>query len=306
VKYFNGKSALIVLISGAIPAFIFLFPATARAQDTPWVIHLWPNGAPGFEDRRNIPEQAKDYWVKNINNPSVTVYLPPKDKATGAAVLICPGGGHRLLVYNAEGRDAALFFNSIGVAAFVLKYRLFREENSPYHLEKEVRQDAYRAMRLVRSHAGEFNVDTSRLGIMGFSAGGEVVALIAYAPGKGDQLAPDPIDRLNGRPNFQVLVYPGPLGIPDLVPSYAPPAFLIAANDDECCSTPVVKLLEKYREAKVSVEAHILSQGNHAFNMGKRSTLNSIKTWPQLLANWLADNKIAPSGNATNKLPDKP
>src|ERR1700704_2872555 len=139
-----------------------LFSTTIFAQENPQTIFLWANGAPGFESRRDEPEQAKDYWVKNIHNPSITVYLPPKEKATGAAVVIFPGGGHRLLVYNAEGRDPAIFLNSIGVAAFVLKYRLFRED-SVYSLEKEVRQDAYRAIRLVRSRAAEWNVDTARV-----------------------------------------------------------------------------------------------------------------------------------------------
>ena len=265
-------------------------PIAVLAQDTPRQIHLWPNGAPGYENRRNEPEEAKDYWVKNIQNPSITVYLPSKEKATGAAVVIFPGGGHRLLVYNAEGRDPALFLNSIGVAAFVLKYRLFRED-SIYSLDKEVRQDAYRAIRMVRSRAAEWNVDTGRVGILGFSAGGEVAAVVAYAPGQGNPNAPDPIDRLDGKPNFQLLVYPGPLGVPEKIPADAPPAFLIAANDDPCCAVPVVQLLERYREAKVSVEAHILSQGNHGFNMGYRTNLQSVKAWPQLLANWLVDNK---------------
>ncbi len=261
-------------------------------QENPKVIPLWPYGAPGFEDRRNEPEQAKDWWVKNIHNPSIHVYFPEKIKSNGAAIVICPGGGHRALVYNSEGRDAAVFLNTLGVTAIVLKYRLFREENSTYTLEKHVREDAYRAMRLVRSYASEWNIDTARIGIMGFSAGGEVAALIAYDPGIGDQKADDPIDRLNGKPNFQILVYPGPLGIPDKVPSNAPPAFVIAANDDVCCSGPVVELLQKYRDAHVSIEAHIFAQGNHAFNMGDRSTLNSIKTWPQRLADWLNDTNI--------------
>src|SRR3990172_4465053 len=113
----------------------------------PRVIHLWENGAPGFENRRDEPELAKDWWVRNIHNPSITVYLPPEDQATGAAVVICPGGGHRELVFNPEGHDAAAFLNSIGVAAFALKYRLADAENSPYSVEKHVRQDAYRAMR---------------------------------------------------------------------------------------------------------------------------------------------------------------
>ncbi|WP_394333809.1 alpha/beta hydrolase, partial [Spirosoma endophyticum] len=106
------------------------------AQTTPPEIPLWPKGAPGFEDRRNEPEQAEDYWVRHINNPSITVFLPPKDKATGAAVVICPGGGHRELVFKAEGRQPAQYLNSLGVAAFVLKYRLASEVNSPYSLDK--------------------------------------------------------------------------------------------------------------------------------------------------------------------------
>jgi acetyl esterase/lipase len=226
--------------------------------------------------------------VKSVHNPSITVYLPPKEKATGAAVVICPGGGHRLLVYNAEGRDAAQYLNSIGVATFVLKYRLFRQDSS-YSLEKDVKMDAYRAMRLVRSRAKEWGVDTGRVGMLGFSAGGEVVALVAYSPGIGNPRAPDPIDRLNGKPNFQMLVYPGPLGIPAVVPQDAPPAFLIAANDDECCAVPIVQLLERYREAKVPVEAHILSGGSHGFNMGDRSQLQAVKTWPQRMADWMSD-----------------
>ena len=275
-----------------ISSILLLLFSAVIAQDTPVTIHLWPNGAPGYESRKNEPEQAKDYWVKNIHNPSITVYLPPKDKANGAAVIICPGGGFRLLVYNSEGVAPAQFLNSIGVVAIVLKYRLFREDSAVYTLEKEVRQDAYRAMRVVRSHAAEWNIDTARVGMWGFSAGGEVVSQVAYANGAGDPKAKDPVDRLNGKPNFQILVYPGPLGIPDTVPADAPKAFLIAANDDECCSVPIVNLLQRYRQAKVPVEAHIFANGNHAFNMGYRSNLQSIKAWPQLLTNWMTDSNI--------------
>jgi acetyl esterase/lipase len=269
-----------------------LVPFLSDGQDTPPEVPLWPAGAPGFESRRNEPVQAKDYWVKNIHNPSITVYLPPKDKATGAAVIICPGGGHRELVFNAEGRQPAEFLNSLSVAAFVLKYRLAREENSPYSLDKHPREDAYRAMRLVRSKAKEYGIDPDRLGMLGFSAGGEVVTMVAYAPGKGNPNAPGPIDRLDGKPNFQMLIYPGPLGIPESVPADAPPAFMLAANDDACCSGPVVTLLQRYRTANVPVEVHIYAQGKHGFNMGDRSKLNSLKTWPQRMADWLSDTNL--------------
>src|SRR5580658_4467163 len=273
---------------------LVMFFATfiTRAQDTARQIPLWPNGAPGFENRRDEPEQAKDYWVKNIHNPSITIYLPPKEKATGAAVVIFPGGGHRLLVFNSEGRDPARFLNSIGVAAIIVKYRLFREDSAIYSFEKETREDAYRAMRLVRSKAAEWNIDTERVGTLGFSAGGETAALVAYTSGAGDPNAPDPIDRLNGRPNFQLLVYPGPLGIPATIPSDAPPAFLIVADNDQGASPVILSLLDKYRAAKAPVEAHILSGGNHGFNMGYRSNLQAVRNWPQRMADWLADMHI--------------
>ncbi len=270
---------------------ICLIPSFTFSQE-PFVVPLWRKGAPGFESRRNEPEQAKDWWVKNIHNPSIEVYLPPLDKATGTGVIVCPGGGHRELVFDAEGREAAQYLNSIGVAAFVLKYRLSREPNSPYSLETHVKQDAYRAVRLVRNRAKRWSVDPARIGMLGFSAGGEVVALIAYADGNGDPSAKDMIDRENGKPDFQMLVYPGPGHIPETVPSNAPPAFLLAANDDPCCSSPVVELLTKYRKAQVPIEVHLYSQGSHAFNMGNRSKLRSIQSWPQRMGDWLSDSGL--------------
>ena len=115
--------------------------ASARlvAAEAPEKIVLWPNGAPGFAERRNEPEVAKEYWVRNVHNPSLTAFLPPKEKSTGAAVIICPGGGHRELVFNAEGVQPAQYFNSLGVAAFVLKYRLGRETNTVYSIQKHAR-----------------------------------------------------------------------------------------------------------------------------------------------------------------------
>jgi acetyl esterase/lipase len=262
------------------------------AQTDSLVIPLWKNGAPGFENRKNEPEEARDYWVKNIHNPSVTVFLPPAGTSNGTAVLICPGGGHRLLVITAEGYDPAKYLNKLGITAIILKYRLAREPNSPYSLDKQPSEDAYRAMRLIRAHAKDWKIDTNRLGMLGFSAGGEVVDAVAFNSGDGDPRAADPIDRLNGKPNFIIQIYPGPLNIPETVPHDAPPAFLLAANDDTCCSVTVLSLLEKYRLSKASVEAHILAHGDHGFNMGYRSSLQSVKTWPQLMTNWLLDSKL--------------
>lgn len=258
----------------------------------PQRISLWPNGAPGSEARRAESEQAKDYWVKNIHDPSITVYVPPKDKATGAGVVVIPGGGHRLLVYNAEGVEPAQYLNGLGVAAFVLKHRLQREEGSPYTIERDARADAYRAMRTVRSRAAEFGVDPKRLGVMGFSAGGEVVGLIAFGSGEGDQQAPDSIDRVNGRPDFAIFIYPGPLAVQASVPATAPPAFLATASDDPCCSVPTLKILQQYKDAGVPVEAHVFAKGGHGFNMGQRSKLKAVNTWPQRLADWLADSGL--------------
>ena len=270
----------------------FVFPAALCAQNGSFVIPLWQKGAPGFESRRNEPEQAKDYWVKNIHNPSLTVFLPPKEKANGAAVVICPGGGHRLLVFNAEGVDPAKFLNNLGVAVFVLKYRLGRDTLSPYKIEVHARQDGLRAMRLVRSRAAEFGIDPNRIGMMGFSAGGEVVDLVAFDHHPENRDTADPIDRADAKPNFLIQIYPGPGYIPEVIPADAPPMFLLAANDDPCCSISVMQLLQRYRDAKVPVEAHLFAHGQHGFNMGQRSKLKSINTWPQRLADWLADNNI--------------
>src|SRR4030095_8699404 len=105
------------------------------------------------------PREAKDYWVKNIHDPSIEVFLPPPEKATGAAVVVVPGGGHRLLVYKAEGQEPAAFLNGLGVAAFALKHRLAREGGSTYSIERDAKADAYRALRLVRSRATEWHLD---------------------------------------------------------------------------------------------------------------------------------------------------
>jgi acetyl esterase/lipase len=283
-------------------ALLVVVGRAAAAPAGPEEVPLWSSGAPGFEARRAEPTLARDYWVKNVHNPSLTVYLPPKEKATGAAVVICPGGGHRLLVFHAEGEQPGEFLQGLGVAAFVLKYRLGREEGSPYSVEKHAREDGLRAMRLVRSRAKEWNVDPARIGMMGFSAGGEVVSMVAFGAPPPDPQAADAVDRASSRPDFLIYVYPGPLGVPDTVPADAPPAFLLVASDDELVGV-TTSLLQRYESAKVPVEAHVLARGAHGFNMGDRSKLASVKTWPQRLADWLADSGYLQAGTGADRKP---
>lgn len=271
-------------------AAALLFPGAGFAAETPITIPLWPDGAPGFESRKDLPEQAASYWIKNINNPSLTVLLPPREQANGAAVVICPGGGFRELVFGAEGLEPAKYFNRLGVAAFVLKYRLFRETNSVYTIEHP-HQDGLRAMRLVRSRAAEWGLDVHRIGMIGYSAGGEVVSLTSFGPTDGIATAPDPIEQADARPDFIAEIYPGGAGLPATLPPNAPPAFLLVANDDNHTDA-VLKLFELYHAARRPVEVHVFTKGGHGFNQGQRSKLATIQNWPQRLTDWMGDNNL--------------
>lgn len=264
-----------------------LYGGLLTGQDNPLVVALWENGAPGFEDRKDEPERAQDWWVKNIHNPSISIFQP--ENPNGSFVLICPGGGHRALVYNSEGLRAAPFFTELGVTVGVLKYRLFREEGSPYTIDHPA-EDVTRAMRKVRSMANELGIEADRIGIMGFSAGGEVVNMVSFQPLPGNPDSNDLVEQQSANPNFQIQIYPGPLGVPDSVSQTAPPAFLLAANNDECCSEPIFQLLKAYRKAGADVEAHFYAKDGHAFNMGMRSEYQSIQNWPDRLEDWLVDH----------------
>jgi acetyl esterase/lipase len=258
------------------------------------VIPLWEKGAPGFESRRDEPEQHKDWWYKNIHNPSLTVFLPAPGKGNGTAVIVAAGGGHRELVFNPEGVEPAQYLASRGITAFALKYRLFREEGSKYTIANTA-EDIRRAMRTVRSRAAEWQIDPRRIGVMGWSAGGEVAALVAYPPVAGDPQSKDPVERVSARPDFEILIYPGPLGIPDTIPRDAPPLFLLGAADDEYVADVLFDLTRKYHEAGASIETHIYAQGKHAFNMGQRSKYIAIRNWPARLGEWLQDRGYAPA-----------
>lgn len=270
----------------AIAALLLLaWAGAASAQER---YPLWSGGVPGFEARAAIPEVSREFWTRQVNNPSVTAYLPPAGTANGTAVIILPGGGHTQLVTTSEGDTVARWLNERGVAAFVLRYRLFREAGSPYTLD-DVRADAERAVRFVRARAARFRVDPHRVGVLGFSAGGELARMAALSPpvpvrGKGDA-----IDRLPARPDFALLLFPGPLHAAEQVDKAAPPLFLAAANDDPCCSAPPIELLDLYRGAGASVELHIYRAGGHGYNLGLKSDLFSLRHSPQQIADWLHD-----------------
>ncbi|HUC85367.1 MAG TPA: alpha/beta hydrolase [Candidatus Acidoferrales bacterium] len=281
------------IIPTALWTALLLAAAPVARADEPQVIPLWEKGAPGFENLRDEPEQAQDYWVRHINNPTLTVFPSAKEQANGAGVLIIPGGGFREVVYDAEGVEPAHYLNHLGVTCFVLKYRLPRETNSPYSLEIHPRQDGQRAMRLIRTRAAEWNLDPKRIGVLGFSAGCEVEAFLVYSPTEGNPEAVDPIERMNCRSDFQMVIYPGPLGVPaGPIPADVPPAFFLVADDDLSHVGPVLAELQKYHEVKRPVEIHIYERGGHGFNLGARSKYVSIKNWPQRMADWMADNGL--------------
>ena len=273
----------------------------ALAQDIPEkpiVVSLWPNGAPGSEATRSEAEFAKDYWVRNVHNPSLTIFRPAVQ--SGAAVIVIPGGAHKLIVWTTEGVNVGRALNRYGLTVFVLKYRLAHDERSTTTIDDEV-SDVRRSIRWVRAHSLEYGVDPHRVGILGFSAGGELVSLVADNSA-GPQTAPtDTIDRLSDRPDFQVLIFPGPLGIPANDVAHAPPAFITAGSLDECCAAPAVALYEQLRAARRSAELHMYAGAGHAFNLDESNRI-SIIHWPDRLADWLADEGFM-TGNTSPGLP---
>lgn len=198
-------------------------------------ISLWPNGAPGSEGKAS-PEKVRvaetgDHVVSSIHSPSITPFLPAPGKANGTAVIIAPGGGHRELWIDHEGYNPAKWLSERGVTAFVLKYRLAKEEKSTYTIDEHELADIRRAIRMIRTRAKEWNIDTARIGVMGFSAGGEVAALSAMRAEKGDPSAKDVVERESSRPAFQALIYPGGSARFE-VSKNSPPVFLLGGYGD--------------------------------------------------------------------------
>jgi acetyl esterase/lipase len=254
-------------------------------------ILLWPNGAPGSEGKtgnEKIRIVEGDQVINNIHKPSITPYLPVSGKATGAAVIIAPGGGHRELWISHEGYNEAKWLSDRGVAAFVLKYRLAKDSNSTYTVDRDELADIQRAIRLVKTRAKEWGLDTSKIGVMGFSAGGEVAALAAMRFDNGSATAADPIDRQNSRPAFQALIYPGNSQRFEVVQN-APPVFLVGGyGDRDDIAIGVAEVYIKYKKANVPAELHIYSNAAHGFGMRDRLK-GAVAGWIDRFEDWMKD-----------------
>jgi acetyl esterase/lipase len=281
------------LLGVALLLPVLLLPVLVFADDQHPEIPLWANGAPGFENRKDEKDvksvqKSGEYKVTNVHNPSLTVFLPPKEKATGVAVILAPGGGHRELWVLHEGANEAKWLNDHGIAAFVLKYRLAREKGSPYKIEEHALQDGQRALRLVRSRAKEWGINPNRVGIMGFSAGGEVAASVCNHPDKGKEDASDPVERQSARPDFQALVYSGPLGITkQTVTKEIPPTFIVVGDNDNAA----VWLTNHYlalRKAGVSSELHVYANTPHGFGLRESNKGRPANSWIQRFEDFLS------------------
>jgi endo-1,4-beta-xylanase len=275
---------------------IWLSTAITFAADEPQEILLWPSGAPGSEGKTAAEKvevtASGERNITSVHKPSITPYLPAEGKGSGAAVLVIPGGGHRMLCMDHEGANAARLLAENGVAAFVLKYRLAREQGSTYTIRDHALADAERAIRLIRSRATEWKVDAKKVGAMGFSAGGELVALASMRSGENDSSASDAIDAQNSRPSFQALIYPGRSG--DIQPDKsAPPAFLACStNDRRDISEGLAEAYLRFKRAGASAELHVYATGGHGFGVRSRNK-GAIGGWADRFLEWMESKQFA-------------
>jgi endo-1,4-beta-xylanase len=276
-----------------LPAlFAVLLPINILMANQPMEIRLWPNGAPGSEGKTSEEAvrvtQQGEHVISSIHSPSLTPYLPPKEKATGAAAIVVPGGGHREIWVDHEGHNLAQWLSARGIAAFVLKYRLAREPNSTYKVDEHAAADLLRAIRLVRSRAQEWNLTRSHIGAIGFSAGGELVALSGMRSDAGNKDAADAIERESSRPDFQALIYPGSSGR-IAVTKESPPAFLACGYKDRPdISKGLAEVYLKFKEAGVPAELHIYAEAGHGFGL-RETNRGAMAGWPGQFAEWLTD-----------------
>lgn len=287
------------IVSSLIVVFVVVASSSAREPDA--VLPLWPGKPPG--ETADLPPEADTtkedgkliagkrlIRLGNVSQPTLSVFLPPADKRNGAAIVICPGGGYNILAFDLEGTEVAEWFNERGVTCFVLKYRVPRRPGQdPKQLA--ALQDGQRAMGLVRHRASEWNVDPARIGILGFSAGGNLAAMMSMHFDERRYGAVDAADAVSSRPDFSVLVYPaylveGDKLHPDVkITKQTPPTFLVHASDDGV--TPVNSALYYVglKQAGVPSELHIYSKGGHGY--GLRRTELPVTAWPQRCHEWL-------------------
>jgi endo-1,4-beta-xylanase len=268
----------------AVPA-----PVKPRAE-----VPLWTGGAPHSEGK-TAPEVLTpvnvdgERIVTSVNQPSITPFLVRGSKTPVAAVIVMPGGGHYQLSIDHEGYDVAKFLSGRGVAVFVLKYRLAKEKGSTYTVDGDEMADVQRAIRTVKARAAEWGVDPERVGVMGFSAGGELAVKAAERFDAGDANGADPIDRMSSKPAFEALMYPGGLS-PELIAKVTkdmPPAFLLCGADDrENIAQELPELFVAMRKAGVSAELHEYAGVGHGFGL-RLSQHGAVAEWPQVFVEWM-------------------
>jgi acetyl esterase/lipase len=273
-----------------------------ESADGPLTLNVWPKIVPGEKGdigaEKVLPQKKGTKTVKRVTNvvtPTITVYRPKKDKNTGTAVLICPGGGYHILAWDLEGTEVAAWLNSIGVTGVVLKYRVPRRKDGEKHLPPL--QDAQRAMSLVRKHAAEWDIDANRIGILGFSACGHLSAAVATNFDKRHYDPIDVVDSISCRPDFAVLVYPAYLTAKatELAPEIrvgpkTPPTFFVHAGNDRISSENSIAMYLALKKAGVPAELHIYADGGHGF--GLRPSENPVSTWPRQCQKWMASRQL--------------
>ncbi len=289
-----------------IPVFL-VFAAPSLAADNP-VHQVWPGKPPGetadIGPERLLEQKPNEKQVKRLTDisvPTITIFRAPKEKDTGAAVLICPGGGYNILAWDLEGEEVAAWLNSIGVTGIVLKYRVPRRPGQPKNQPPiGPLQDAQRAMSLVRSKASEWGIDPKRIGILGFSAGGHLSAATSTNFDRRAYEPIDDIDKISCRPDFAVLVYPAYLAVEgkdelkeDIrVSKETPPTFFAHASNDPIKADNSVLMYLALKRAGVAAELHVYTLGGHGF--GLRPSEFPCSTWPARCAEWLRSQKIIP------------
>ncbi len=277
--------------------------------DKPLVVELWPGKVPdetgniGAETVRMSPKLTKKQvevtqptrMVTNVSKPTITIYRPAKDKDTGTAMLICPGGGYWNLFWELEGEEVAAWLNSLGMTGIILKYRVPRRpDDTKNEPARRPLQDAQRAVSLVRSKAKDWGIDRQRIGMVGFSAGGHLAVATATNFDKRTYKPIDDIDKISCRPDFAVLLYSGYLKAKDKdelapglrIPAGTPPIFLAHGGDD-IISDPAhsVVMYQALKRAGVPAELHIYASTAHDF--GVRPSDRPCATWTQSCAHWL-------------------